>query len=105
MVRPTTDCLTRLVNTKNKSHLLAEAVADGQSHWRDWQREGVHELTEKLNELNGLVRDKSLSLPLDELLENMKQSIRIVALRNSKLNFFSLSTSQSGKSNRRLLLS
>jgi hypothetical protein len=72
-VRPVTDFLSKSVSAKNKSHVLAEAVAEGQSHWRDRQRKGAHDLAEKQKALNGQMRDKSLTLPLDDLLEYLKQ--------------------------------
>jgi hypothetical protein len=72
-VRPVTDFLTKPVNPKNKSHVLAEAVGEGQSHWRERQKKGVSDLIDKFKALNHLMRDKSLSLPLDDLLEYMQQ--------------------------------
>jgi hypothetical protein len=72
-LRPITDSLIKPVNTKNKSQVLVEAVADQQLQWRDKQRKGVYELAEKLTGLNGLMRGTSLSLLLDGLLEYMKQ--------------------------------
>jgi hypothetical protein len=72
-VRPINDFLTKPVSTKNKSHVWAEAIADGQTHWRDRQRKGAHELADKLKAVNSQMRDKSLALPLDELLEYLKQ--------------------------------
>jgi hypothetical protein len=72
-VRPITDFLTKPVSTKNKSHALAEAVADGQSYWRERQRKGAQDSLEKMKALNNLMRDKSLGLPLEDLTEYLKQ--------------------------------
>jgi hypothetical protein len=72
-VRPITDFLTKAVSTKNKSHALAEAVADGQAYWRDKQRKAAHDVLDKMKALNSLMRDKSLALPLEDLTEYLKQ--------------------------------
>jgi hypothetical protein len=71
--RPITDFLTKPLSTKNKSHVLAETVSDGQSQWRDRQRRAVNELVERIKALNALMQDKSLALPMDDLLEYLKQ--------------------------------
>jgi hypothetical protein len=71
--RPITDFLTKPISTKNKSHTLAEAVSEGQSQWKEKQRKGVNELVERIKVINALMRDKSLAMPLDDLLEYLKQ--------------------------------
>lgn len=72
-VKPITDFITKPLNTKNKSHVLAEAMTEGQSQWRERQRKGVNELIEKMSNLNNLMKDKSLFLPIGDLEEYMKQ--------------------------------
>jgi hypothetical protein len=71
--RPITDFLTKPVSVKNKSHVLVEIISEGQSQWRERQRRGVNELVERIKALNALMQDKSLALPMDDLLEYLKQ--------------------------------
>jgi hypothetical protein len=71
--RPITDFLTKPVSAKNKAHCIAEVVGEGQSQWRERQRRGVSDLVERIKAVNALMRDKSLELPIDDLLEYLKQ--------------------------------
>ncbi|OHT03417.1 hypothetical protein TRFO_06640 [Tritrichomonas foetus] len=71
-VRPITDFITKPLNTKNKSHALQEAVTEGQTQWKERQKKGVSELIEKMKNLNNLMKDKTLNLPMNDLLEYMK---------------------------------
>ena len=72
-VRPVTDFISKPLSTKNKSHSIQEAVAEGQQQWKERQKKGVAELVEKLKYLNSLMRDKNLNLPMDDLLEYIKE--------------------------------
>jgi hypothetical protein len=71
--RPITDFLTKPVSAKNKAHCLAEIVSEGQFQWRDRQRRGVAELVDRIKAVNALMHDKSLALPMDDLLEYLKE--------------------------------
>jgi hypothetical protein len=71
--RPITDFMTKQLNTKDKAHALLESVSDGQSGWRDRQRKGVLDWTDKMKNLNSLMRDKKLMIPMDDLLEYLKK--------------------------------
>jgi hypothetical protein len=72
-VPPITQFLTRPLNTKNKSYALAEAVSEGQSKWRERQRRGVDAVIDTMKGLNELMRDKSLSLPITDLIAYTNQ--------------------------------
>jgi hypothetical protein len=52
---------------------MLEAVTDGQGQWRDGQRKAVIDWSDKLQSLNGLMRDKRLAIPVDDLLEYLKK--------------------------------
>ena len=66
-VRPVSDFITKPLNTKNKSHVLAEAVSESQTQWREKQRNNVTTLLEKLTAINKLMRDQTLALAIDDL--------------------------------------
>lgn len=72
-VRPITDFITKPLNTKNKSHVLQEAVTEGQAQWKERQKKGVNELIDRLNNLNNLMRDKTLCLPVNDLSDYVNQ--------------------------------
>lgn len=72
-VRPVTDFITKPLNTKNKSHALQEAVTEGQTQWKERQKKGVNELIDRINNLNNLMRDKTLCLPINDLSEYVNQ--------------------------------
>jgi hypothetical protein len=71
--KPITDFMTRQISTKDAAHVRLESVSDGQSGWSDGQRKGVLDWTEKLTRLNGLMKDRKLAIPMDDLLDYLKK--------------------------------
>jgi len=72
-VKPITEFLTKPVSQKNPSHLLAERVVEGQSNWRDRQRNSVKQLVERLNLIQDTIHDKSLKMDYSDLNEFLLQ--------------------------------
>lgn len=72
-VRPASDFITKPLSTKNKSHALQEAVTEGQQQWKQRQKKGVNELIDRIQTVNNLMRDKSLCLPINDLIQYTKE--------------------------------
>ncbi|EAY14903.1 hypothetical protein TVAG_380130 [Trichomonas vaginalis G3] len=71
--KPITDFLTKPVETKNKSHILTEAIIDGQGKWKERQRESVKNLTESITAMNDLIHDKTVKVTMPDLLNFLQE--------------------------------
>lgn len=65
--KPITEFLQKPVSTKNKSHIIAESVFEGQSKWRERQRNQVKLIIDQINTVNELFEDQSLKLNSSDL--------------------------------------
>lgn len=71
--RAITDFMSKPPSEVNKSHMIAESVAEGQSQWLARQKNGAKDLLDRLEAINGLMRDKSLKLETSDLVEFLHQ--------------------------------
>ena len=62
-----TDFMTKPVETKNKSHVYSEAMADGQSKYLERQKKQVQEITNHIKQMNDLIHDKTLKVKTEDL--------------------------------------
>lgn len=71
--KPITDFLTKPLESKNKSHILTEAVIDGQGKWKERQRESVRRITESITAMNDMIHDKSIKVTMPDLINFLQE--------------------------------
>ena len=64
--------MTKPVETKNKSHIYSEAMADGQAKYLEKQKKQVQEIDAHIKAMNDLIHDKTLKVKTDDLQEYLR---------------------------------